>query len=299
MRRNAHGRGDEGRAWAERVPAIVAGCAERWGLSLEPHFPGLSYNFAAPVRLPDGQPAVLKVGFPGDELACELFTLRAFDGDGAVRVLAADEPSGGMLLERLVPGTLLQTEPNDEAATAVAVDLMRRLARPAPPSHPLPTHAERVAQAAATSRADLARRGEPEPAWLPRALAVHAELVADRPPQLLLHGDFHHFNVLAAEREPWLAIDPHGAIGEPADEVGPWLENRAEAWPDDDASATRHLARLLDQLAEALGIDRPRLARAAFVRVALSEMWSLEGEGPDEPLARDRPRCLMLLASMV
>jgi len=298
---NARGRGEAGRAWTERLPAIVSDCAARWGLTIEGHYPGLAINYAVRVRLADGQAAVLKAGFPGEELARELFTLRAFDGDGAVRVLAADEPNGALLLERLEPGTLLASEPDDEKATAVAAGLLRRLNRPVAPGHPLPTHAERVALAAAQSRADMARRGEREPAWLARALAVHAELIADHPPQLLLHGDFHHLNVLAAEREPWLAIDPHGAVGEPGDEVGPWLENRAERWPRGDAAARRHLVRLIAQLAAALGVDAQRLTRLAFVRVALSEMWTLEGEGPNEParFERNQLRCLRLLASLV
>lgn len=301
VRRNAHGRGEAGRAWAEQVPAIAAGCAARWGLTLEPHYHGLSYNFVAPARLPDGGVAVLKVAFPGADFAREAFTLLAFDGDGAVRVLAADEPNGALLLERVEPGTLLAAETDDETATAIAGSLMRRLIRPVAAGHPLPTHAERVTAAAAQSRTDITRRGEREPAWLGRALAVHAELIADRPPQLLLHGDFHHLNVLAAQREPWLAIDPHGVVGEPGDEVGPWLENRAERWPNDDAAAGRHLAALIEQLAGALGVDGSRLTRLAFVRVALSEMWTLEGEGPGaaERFARDRVRCLRLLASMV
>jgi streptomycin 6-kinase len=297
---NARGRGAEGLAWAESLPGVVAACAERWGLRLEPPYPELSYNYAAPVRLRDGQPVVLKVCFPDGEMLTEVAALRLFDGDGAVRLIEADPTSGAMLLERLEPGTLLSTEPNDERATAIAARLALRLHRRPPTTHPFPTMAEWLTRAAEQSRADMARRGEAEPVWLAYALAVDAELRADAPPAVVLHGDLHHFNVLAA-REPWLAIDPKGVVGEPGYEVGPWLENRAERWPDDDAAARRHLARLLDQLAEALAFDRQRLTRAAFVRVALSEMWTLEGEGPSavERFARDRLRCLRLLEEMV
>ena len=42
---------------------------------------------------------------------------------------------------------------------------------------------------------------------------------------MLLHGDLHHFNFLAAQRSPWLAIDPKGIIGDPIFEVAAFICN--------------------------------------------------------------------------
>lgn len=79
---NLRARGNAGRAWAERLPATVMACAARWGLRVESPYPGLSYNYAAPVWLPDGGPAALKVCFPDHEFCTEAAALRHFDGDG-------------------------------------------------------------------------------------------------------------------------------------------------------------------------------------------------------------------------
>jgi len=92
---------------------------------------------------------------------------------------------------------------------------------------------------------------------------------------VLLHGDLHHENILAATRQPWLAIDPKGIVGEPAYEVGALLRNRLDAAPD-----LRPLqARRLDQLAEALQLDRQRLLSWSVAQAVLSAWWSYEDHG--------------------
>ena len=92
---------------------------------------------------------------------------------------------------------------------------------------------------------------------------------------VLIHGDFHHWNLLRAEREPWLAIDPKGVAAEPAFEIGPLLYN-----PVPTIFTRPDLAKLterrLDLLAERLGLDRKRLLACATVAAALSACWSLE-----------------------
>jgi len=42
----------------------------------------------------------------------------------------------------------------------------------------------------------------------------------------VIHGDLHYENVLAADREPWLVIDPKPINGDPHYEVASMLWNR-------------------------------------------------------------------------
>src|SRR5688572_6817005 len=65
---------------------------------------------------------------------------------------------------------------------------------------------------------------------LPRALVERAgrlfdALCASAPARVVVHGDLHHDNVLRAEREPWLAIDPHGVVGDPGYEARSMVYN--------------------------------------------------------------------------
>ncbi|HWQ11426.1 MAG TPA: aminoglycoside phosphotransferase family protein [Roseiflexaceae bacterium] len=277
--------GDEGRAWLGRLPELLAACERHWSLTLLPPFPNLSYNYAAPGVLADGVPVVLKAGVPDDAVRDEIAALGLYAGDGICRLLAADEEQGVMLLERLVPGTTLAplAAQDDEAATAVAAEIMLRLWRPAPEVHSFPTVAD-WAQGLVRLREEFGGGTGPFAERLVAAAErAFAELNTAAGPPMLLHGDLHHENILAAAREPWLAIDPKGLVGDPGYEVGALLYNQL---PQDQAAIRRTLARRVDQLAEALGFERARVLRWGLFQAVLSSWWSYEdhGEGWEETM---------------
>jgi streptomycin 6-kinase len=266
--------GESGRDWLTRLPIILTDCAQRWQLTLQRPFP-LSYNYVTAATRADGEPVVLKVGYPNPELLSEIAALRHYNGRGVCRLLAADEAQGAFLLERVQPGVTLDTLPDDEAATAVAAQLMQQLWQPPPAHHAFPTLAQWTA-ALLRLRPHFAGGTGPLPARLvDTAVALRAELLADGVTPQLLHGDFHHYNILTAHRQPWLAIDPKGVIGDPAYEVGTFLYNPINTFPH-RPDMPRRLRRRLDQLAELLPIDRARLLRWGIVQAMLSVWWSVE-----------------------
>src|SRR6185369_2703388 len=80
--------------------------------------------------------------------------------------------------------------------------------------------------------------------------AARVAEVADEPGNALLHWDLHFENVLAGDREPWLAIDPKPLRGDPGFDILPVLHNRFTT-PDD-------ILRRYDLMVEVLGLDRAR-----------------------------------------
>jgi streptomycin 6-kinase len=275
--------------WRLRLPdldATLDRCAREWGLRLGPPFPGLSDNYAAPVRLADGGAAVLKI-CPADEpeLATEIAALRLYDGWGAVRLLAAEQAAGALLLERAVPGTAL---PDGPGAEAVVARVMARLHRPPAAPHPFPTVADWGRRAFAGHRA---RYGGPGP-MPPRLFAQAEATLAERPAEpRLLHGDLHHANVLAAKREPWLAIDPKGVVGEPAFDTYAFLHN-----PVGVAIGPEAQRRRADALADALGLAPAHVRRWAAAGIVLSAVWTLEDDAPAEADWRHAVACAEALA---
>jgi streptomycin 6-kinase len=270
--------GDDGRRWLAQLPALVEDVAREWGLTVGAPYP-LSFNYVAPARRADGSPSVLKLGLAAaGHVAMEADTLGFFGGRGAVEVLARADGRGALLLERAEPGGTLRTlvREHDEQATAVLVDMMRRLHRPAPEGLVLEELSSRVA----TFDAHLARYPGDDP--LPRHLVEQArELLADlcasASQRVVLHGDLHHENVLAAVREPWLAIDPHGVLGDPGYEIGAVLYNPF----DGDEPVLELLPARVEQFADGLGMPVDRVVAWGFVQAVLSEVWDADGGDPE------------------
>ena len=286
--------GTEGVEWLERLPSLIADCERRWSLTVMPPFEPLSYNYAAPAVRLDGTAVVLKVGVPNPELLTEIEALALYAGRGIVRLLDADRQQGILLLERLRPGTPLLSLADDERETSIAGQVMRQLWRPVPPEHPFPTVA-RWAAGLERLRACFNGGTGPFPGILVEtAEALFAELIGSMAEPVLLHGDLHHENILAAERQPWLALDPKGLVGEPAYEVGALLRNPLPellTWPQPE----RILGRRVDQLAGDLGFERTRLVGWGLAQAVLSAWWSFEdhGHGWESAIA-----CAELLAGL-
>ncbi|MBI3738536.1 MAG: phosphotransferase [Chloroflexi bacterium] len=272
--------GDEGRLWLDRLPALVSEASRRWQLTNVRPVPNLSYNFVAfahrPSTLPKGGPAlgediVLKIGVPNRELTSEMTALRLFDGHSAVRLLEADEQQFMFLLERLRPGEMLSTLEDDDQATNIAADVMPNLWQPAPIDARLIQLADWFA---GLDKLRPAFNGGTGP--FPKQLIEEVEellprLFSESSPPMLIHGDFHHFNILSSERG-WIAIDPKGVIGPPEYEIGPLLIN-----PWGDLQKISQLTkRRIAILSERLGFSRQMIRDWALCHAVLSAWWSIQ-----------------------
>lgn len=269
--------GETGQLWLQNLPNLLTYCEQRWQIKALPPFT-LSYNYVAPAIRSNGSELVLKLGVPNPELSSEIASLRLFAGQGINKLLDADEEQGILLLECLRPGIMLSTLENDEQATAIAAVVMRQLWQPLPQQHPFKSVAD-WAQGMHHLRATFAGGTGPFPPGLvDLAERLFSELLASMAEPMLLHGDLHHMNILSAQREPWLAIDPKGIVGEPVYETGAFLRNpcpKIARSPD----LKPILARRVAQLADLLGFDRQRIIAWGIAQAVLSAWWSYEDHG--------------------
>jgi streptomycin 6-kinase len=270
--------GPAGAAWLERLPALIAACEEHWSLEVGSPFPELSYNYVAPALRADGTVAVLKLSFPGDPgFKREAEALGLFDGRGSARLLRLDRERGAMLLERLEPGLPLTTVRDDGEATSIAAGVLRRLWRPAPARHPFLLVSDRARGFKRLRRSFGGGTGPMPAALVEKAERLFAELLASAGELTMLHGDLHHQNVLTARREPWLAIDPKGVVGEPAYDAAALLHNPLELL--DAPRPGKVLERRVYLLSEELGLDRERVRDYGIAQAVLATYWGLEDGG--------------------
>ncbi|MER0243497.1 aminoglycoside phosphotransferase family protein [Streptomyces sp. HSW2009] len=263
-----------GQDWLAGAPALAEAMMERWGLRIAgPTMYGMA-SLVAPVTCADGRPAALKLQEVREETAGSVAALRAWDGDGVVRLLDHDPATASMLLERLDAARPLSAGADDATAMPVIADLLVRMtALPAPAGlrHLADIAADMVEQ---TAGAVGALREPAEQKLLRYCADAVAELLSE-PGDRLLHWDLHGGNVLAGGREPWLAIDPEALAGDPGFELLPSLDDR---WPPGVTAGevSRTGLRRFDLLTEALDLDRQRAVGWTLGRVLQNGLWDIE-----------------------
>jgi streptomycin 6-kinase len=261
---------EEGRDWLGRLPGLVDACAEEWSLTLGEPFAYAFASLAFPATREDGSAAVLKIQFPDRESEHEAAALELIDGDGAVRLIADDPGRRALLLEHADPGTPLK-ELEPDRALDVVVDLLPRLWKPAGvPFRPL---ADEAIWWASSLPDEYERAGRPfERALLDAVLEAIEALSGSQGEQVLVNQDMHAGNVVRAQREPWLLIDPKPLSGEREFGIAATVRGR-ELGHSREAVVHR-----LDRLTGELHLDRERARGWALAQTVA---WAFDGDDAD------------------
>jgi len=246
--------------WLRRLPGTVADLARQWELTLgSPFQPGGACAWVAPARTAHGDKVVLKVGWLHQEAVAEPQVLRLWDGNGAVRLYAADERADtvAMLLELCDPGTQLAELPEPEQDEVVC-GLLPRLWQEPPARHEFPSLQSMCSDWAAEFEANAAAASSIDPGIIRAGLELFRLLPASADRQVVLATDLHAQNILAARREPWLAIDPKPHVGDPVYDPLQHMINCDRLTADPVGLASR--------IANLLEVDLHRLLQWLFAR---------------------------------
>jgi streptomycin 6-kinase len=267
--------GPTGDQWADDLPRLLAEVLDEWELQVT----GSALTGHTALVLPvlrGATPAMVKVGWPHEDALAEPLALRRWAGDGAVRLLAADPSRGALLLEPLDPTQDLEEVPVEEACEVIG-GLLARLHVPALPQLP---------RLSAGLRRQLERFPRVEPV-LPRRMLqrgsalIRAALDDPSVDATLLHTDLHFGNVLAADREDWLAIDPKPLSGHPGWEIAPSLWNRVDEMGTGPALRWSVRQRV-EILADRLGLDVDDARRWAVLRLTVEAVWGAIEDDQDQ-----------------
>jgi streptomycin 6-kinase len=271
---------EEGYAFLKTLPDQITEISARWGLTDVQPVPNLSYNFVAYAYRREAN-VILKMSVPNRESISEMQALSLFNGQGACRLLESDQEKCYLLLERLRPGENLSTVENDDEATHIACEVMRNLWRPVPENNKFIKLSDWF-DGLKKIRPHFDGETGPFPKeLLERVESFLPELFAEKDVKLM-HGDFHHFNILSSERG-WLAIDPKGVVGPLGYEIGPFMMNPWNSISDarqikarPERSRRIRAERRVSILSERFGWEREKIIKWATAHAVLSTWWSIE-----------------------
>jgi streptomycin 6-kinase len=283
--------GDAGREWLARLPQLVDELIERWELEVgAPLEPGGNISWVAPVRRGDGSEVLLKIQLPNIESEPEARALRAWGGDGAIRVYDDDRERHALLIEWCRPGRGLSEATGTLDVATVGSAIGARLHRVTPPDG-LRRLEEMLDPWADDVEEGLEPRPGRDPGLVRRALHTMRTRPRACPDPVFLHGDLNPTNVVSAEREPWLAIDPKPVVGDPAYD-GPRLITQPDPLKTSDPADT--LRRRTQIVADAYAVDVDVLREWCLVdAVEIGEYARRRG---DEGVARSCDGHMALLA---
>lgn len=243
-------------ARVERLTAVADQVAADWGITLGQRLPS-RHSFLAVV----GTDAILKVVRPDlADYEHEAEALSFWNGDHAVRLIRRDRARRALLLERARPGHDL-SQAAEEVAPSVAIEVGHALWRPAPAGSPF-------RDVIALNRGWLAGIAGIDPELVAEARTV-LDRIEIRTPRLV-HGDFHHHNILRRGEE-WAVIDPQPALGEPEYDVATLLWNPIGTTPTPD-----RISRWLAAFGRA-GFNPARIRAWAIVRGVVLSVSSSPG----------------------
>lgn len=265
--------GAKGEKWLSELPEIVREIEENWAIKVGEPFENLSYHFVAPCKSKSGE-AVLKIGFPEDDSLVfnEAETLKLYDGRGAVKFLKLDEKRLALLSERLRPGKTLAEffRGREDDCVKIAIENLQKIVRKTSEKHQFVSLDDWFAGLEkAENTAFPADK-------LKRARKFYEEL--SRAETFLIHGDFHHENILTATREPFLVIDPKGVVGQIGYEISVFLNNHVWILKTDE-NLHEKARKAVFQFSEAFQIAPDVLKKWAYAQAVLSAWWTFEENG--------------------
>lgn len=266
--------GEKGEEWLSDLPNIISEIEENWSIKAGKHFRNLSYNYVANASLADGKSAVLKIALPLNdvEIYGEAAYLKTLNGEGAVRLIEFDRERQTVLLERLAPGANLKSvcKKYKSEAVYIAIRVLKRILRPVPDSPKdfirLDNWFDGLKRARGTNF--------PQD-YAATALDFYNELSSDMKNIFLLHGDLHHDNILSANRESFLVIDPKGIIGHIGYDIGVFLNNHHD-WLEWNTRLEGKLDQAIVEFADAFELEQHTIRKWAFCQMVLSWWWMFD-----------------------
>ena len=224
--------------------------------------------------------AVLKVCQAASGSA-EIRALLEYGGSSFCTLFASNMEDGVLLEEAILPGTQLRAVASMEKRVDIFLSLHTKLHIQPKEPEMFTTYSQWVEDAASF----IATQDEHRTLchYMEEARAMYRALRRTYNRDLLLHGDFHHDNILLDKGGAYKIIDPKGVVGDPIFDLPRFILNENdyhEAYTVDENR--RHVASAIALIGSRTGLPLHDIRQAFFVEMALANCWGVNGGGtPD------------------
>ncbi len=266
--------GTKGEVWFAQLPTTIAELERRWKIRVGNVFPGIEYNFVAESEDVHGLPLVIKIAPPFEtvEIHGEAKFLRVTCGEGAVNLIAEDRVRKAILIERALPGKALHEEftSTPEECIQPAIDVLKRILSPPPADM-----TDVVTLDSWFHNFLRYKQTNFPPKKAEKALEIYDRLSKQTDKTFYIHGDYHPGNVVTADREQFLAIDPKGIVGHVGYDIAVFLIN-LERWQRGTECVGALLNYAVEQFALAFDLTEGEVREWVYAHMVIGAWWNFE-----------------------
>jgi streptomycin 6-kinase len=268
-----------GKDFYEKVLRDIEVYADKWTLTSFQFIPSYSANLVFICYSENFGNVVLKIGNPFGEIFTEFNTLCQYNGRRFCRVFDADIENGIILEECVQPGNPLRHESSLDKRLSVFCSLYNGLHITPAKADIYPTYTEWVGKI--TEYMSKRQDCKELYMYMKKAKDICLAVSTLYSQKMLLHGDFHHDNILLGNDGEYIIIDPKGVIGDPVFDVPRFILN--EFGDVINTELYKKINDIICILENNLNIPNDILKQCLYVETAMGICWSVEsGSTPEE-----------------
>jgi streptomycin 6-kinase len=265
--------GQKGKDWIEEFPGILKYCIEKWDLTKIKLHPDPTYNIILFAVSKDHGDVVLKLGVPDERLTDEVRSLELLGSNNTCKCFDYDPAMGTMLLERIIPGSDLNSIQGVNERIEIVSELISRTIIPINDAKDFPLYSDWLERAFKRAR-DESSSNSKLMILIDEAEKLFTEIDSLNLPLYFLHGDIHHSNILMDNYNRWRLIDPQGVIGIKALSPVVFIENQIRKTIPAERSESKN--KLLTNFSKSLNEPQELIAKCFFIDKVLSICWDIE-----------------------
>ncbi len=272
---------EKGTAWLEKLPDRIKKLSDYWRLTDIQDVPNMSYNYVAFALQDESKQVVLKISCDHAIFEDEYRALRYFKGYGSVKLLDINEHYHALLLERIMPGTLLKKVKLLDTNSVIKnyAEVVNAIASAPASNRNHFTHVRHWCNVL-----DRIKDTRIETRYVNKAKEMSDFLLNSSQQEYVCHGDLHLENIIQHGAH-WISIDPKGIIGEKAFEASAFdlLSDSELKLQNEITVIARHR---IKSLSTVLVVPYERLLLWFYVRCVISAQWFIEDNGDPSKMIR-------------